>query len=592
MSNKDCAVDAKKQQKSKVNNKKYNRETAPLRKKFFAMGKPNSLRELLERSAAVYGNRTQVVEFVGGKQISYSAKQLFEDAACLAAFLNEKGLQGKKIGIFGQNSYAWLVAFFGITCGVGTAVPLDKEMQGEKLSYLLEKAEIEVLFCDARFYKMASSMIDESKCILLNGSAQGAQTIFSLVESGRQLFDKPDDIAFSRIIDADDTATIVFTSGTTGANKGVMLSHRNLIENAFCLSGVLPSLASALSVLPMNHVFELGCTVLTAITINGVLYINDSLRHFMKNAVACMPQMIVVVPSFIDFLYKEIDSQLKKKGIKNGAEALAKMPFPVRFFVRRSIAAKFGGKLPFLACGGAAVRTDYLRAMQAAGFKILIGYGLSESSPIAALNLRTDKKPESVGKPISEFSQIRIADADEDGIGEIQLFGHNISQGYYNDQKATRASFFNGWFSTGDYGRIDADGELYITGRKKNLIVLDNGKNISPEEIEQYLLQNVKGLREAVVFESEKQFGETQTKVIAAAVYVKPEDFPALDSQQLAEKIRKEIVAVSFKLPAFMRVGDVEVFTREFEKTTTLKIVRQSVVEAYNQRKGEVIYVQ
>lgn len=581
----------KKVNSSVPDNKSYNRQIAPLRKKYFAAGKPYNLNEMLCRSAAIYAGRTQVVEFVRDEQVAYSADRLYRDAACLAAGLCAKGLQGKNIAVFGQNSYAWLVAFFGIACGVGTVVPLDKEMQGEKLATLLKKADAELVLCDERFYRTVSSVIGAQRCVLLNGAKEDVQTLQMLVEDGKKQFASESEIAFMRTPDADDTAAIVFTSGTTGANKGVMLSHRNLVENAFCLSRLLPPMASALSVLPMNHVFELGCTVLTAVTINGVLYINDSLRHFMKNALASMPQMIVVVPSFIDFLYKEIDMQLKKSGIKDGAQALAKMPLPVRYFVRRKIAAKFGGKLPYLACGGAPVRTDYLQAMQAAGFEIFIGYGLSESSPIAALNLKTRKKPEAVGVPVSKDSAFRITNPDEDGIGEIQLTGANVSKGYYNDPQATAACFADGWFSTGDYGRIDKDGELFITGRKKNLIVLDNGKNISPEEIEQYLLQNVSGLREAVVFESIKQFGGTQTKVIAAAVYVKTEDFPTMSEQQIAEKIQKEIIAACLRLPAFMRVGDVEVFTKEFEKTTTLKIVRQTVVELYNQRKGEVIHV-
>ena len=571
-------------------NTTYNRQAAPLRSKYFAEGKPRSLAEMLSRAADIYADRTQVVEFVGDEQIAYSDVCLYRDAACLAASLCKKGLQGRKIAVLGKNSYAWLVAFFAVSCGVGVVVPLDKEMQGEKLSALLGKAEVEIVFCDERFFKSVSNVLGAERCVLLNGTKENVQTIQMLIDEGKTQFASENDIAFLRDPKADDTAAIVFTSGTTGANKGVMLSHRNLIENAFCLSRLLPPMASALSVLPMNHVFELGCTVLTAVTINGILYINDSLRHFMKNAVTCMPQMIVVVPSFIDFLYKEIDLQLKKSGIKDGAQALEKMPLPVRYFVKRRIAEKFGGQLPYLACGGAPVRIDYLKALQAAGFEIYIGYGLSESSPIAALNLQTRKKPDAVGRPISKDSAFRIANPDEDGIGEIQLSGANITKGYYNDTLATQASFAEGWFSTGDYGRIDKDGDLYITGRKKNLIVLDNGKNISPEEIEQYLLQNISYLREAVVFESIKQFGDTQTKVIAAAVYVNTEDFPAMSEQKIAEKVQKEIVTSCFRLPAFMRVGDVEVFTKEFEKTTTLKIVRQAVVELYNQRKGEVVH--
>ena len=577
----------KKKPKDTHDNAQYNKQAAALRQQFRDAGKPENLQELLLRAAAVYGERTQVVEFAADGNKTYSAKCLCDDAAAIAASLNRLKLQGKNIGIIGRNGYAWMAAFFAVACGVGTAVPLDKELHGQKLKMLIEKADIALILYDDMLMKTVCDAAGAIPCIPFVGKKEDEISLLHLIRRGRALL--ADDAAafFRRKVNADDVAAIVFTSGTTGANKGVMLTHGNLVENAFSLSGVLPPMASALSVLPMNHVFELGCTVLTAVTINGVLYINDSLRNLLKNVVACQPQMIVVVPAFIDYLYKEIDTQLKKNGFKSGMEGFAGAALPIRAVIKKAVASFFGGQLPFFACGGAAVRKEYLQAMQSLGFEIFLGYGLSESAPIAALNMHADKKPEAVGSPISSDSCFRIHAPDADGIGEIMLCGKNICAGYYNDEKSTAASFSDGWFYTGDYGKIDADGNLYITGRKKNLIVLDNGKNICPEEIENHLLANVKGLREAVVFESIKRFGETDNKIIAAAVYVNPADFPDIAPTHLAHKIKEAVVREAFKLPAFMRLGDAEIFTSEFPKTTTLKIIRQSVIEQYNKRKEE-----
>ena len=576
-----------KKTKNKPDNARYNKDVAPLRQQFYAAGKPASLQELLLRAADVYADRTQVVEFSAGGDISYSAKQLCDDAAALALALNRRGLTGKNIGIIGKNSYAWMVSFFAASCGVSTAVPLDKELYGDKLHLLIEKAELAVILCDDALLRSVRDAAGDVPCIPFSAKNEDEISVHKLIAQGRELLCDGTPAFSQRKVKEDDVAAIVFTSGTTGANKGVMLTHGNLVENAYSLSGVLPPMASALSVLPMNHVFELGCTVLTAITINGVLYINDSLRHFMKNAIACQPQMIVVVPAFVDFLYKELDNQLKKNGIRGGAAAAASAPAPIRAVIKKTVENHFGGALPYFACGGAAVRKDYLQALLAIGFEIFLGYGLSESAPIAALNMSAKEKPDAVGLPISATSRFKINEPDRDGVGEILLYGKNICAGYYKDADATRQSFADGWFYTGDYGKTDADGELIITGRKKNLIVLDNGKNICPEEIENYFLRTVKGLREAVVFESIKQFGETENKVIAAAVSVSPDDFPGMSLAQTEYKIKEALVAASFKLPSFMRVGDAEIFMTEFPKTTTMKIIRQSVIELYNKRKGE-----
>ncbi len=575
-----------KKTKDKPDNARYNKEAAALRSAFLAAGKPASLQELLVRAADIYADRTQVVEFAAGGRQSYSAKQLCADAAMLAEALHHKGFAGKNIGIIGKNSYAWMVSFFGVSCGVGTAVALDKELNADKLQLLIQKADLALVLYDEALRKTVFDAAGDVPCISFKAKTDGEADLQAMLAEGRELAGNAAPFAH-RGVQTDDIAAIVFTSGTTGANKGVMLTHGNLVENAYSLAGVLPSMASALSVLPMNHVFELGCTVLTAITINAVLYINDSLRHFMKNAVSCQPQMIVVVPAFIDFLYKELDSQLKKNGIKGGVAAAANAPAPIRAVIKKTVENHFGGALPYFACGGAAVRKDYLQALLALGFEIFLGYGLSESAPIAALNMNARQKPESVGLPISATSCFKIDNPDRDGVGEILLCGKNICAGYYKDAQATQQSFADGWFYTGDYGKTDADGELIITGRKKNLIVLDNGKNICPEEIESYLLNNVKGLREAVVFESCKQFGETENKVIAAAVSVQPEDFPGMSITQLEHKIKEALVAASFRLPAFMRIGDAEIFMTEFPKTATMKIIRQSVVDLYNRRKGE-----
>ena len=383
----------------------------------------------------------------------------------------------------------------------------------------------------------------------------------------------------------------MFTSGTTGVNKGVMLTHGNFAQNADgVLESIDPDQYSSISLLPMNHVYELSCNIFTALYMNCIVYINDSLKNFQQNLMLFKPDAMAIVPLVIDTIYTTIwktaeetgRADVLKKGLKI-SNALMKVGIDVRAKLFSQIAEKFGGKFPTFSCGGAPTRVEYVTCLCDMGFRIYNGYGLTESSPTVTLNLDCRNKPDCAGKAFPK-AQFKIHDPDKDGVGEIWIRGENVTRGYYNDEEATKASFEDGWFKTGDYGRTDKDGLLYIMGRKKNLIILDNGKNVFPEEVEAFFMEHLDYIHEVVIFEAEKEINGRPQKIIAAAFQVDPADFPDKTTEEIEAKMSEDVSAVNKLMPAYKRVQDFFVSTEEFEINSTRKVIRSKVVEKYYAR--------
>lgn len=566
------------------------------RKSMLALGPLSDLREMVNR-IEVYGTDTVIVEKKDTQKIHYSAEKLCDDVRSLSTALAEMGFCGCNIALLAENSYRWIVAFLAITCGVGTAVPLDKELTENELDDLLCKSNAAALFCSSTFYETGLRNQTQLRALFaMDGEADGLIGWDELLTRGKLLRNQ-DDRRFSEFaIAPEDIAAVIFTSGTTGANKGVQLTQKNFVSNINAIAEHVPVEESTISVLPMNHIYELNCNILPMLYIHTVICINDRMRNLMRNFRFFKPKMAVVVPLFLESFYNHIRQGLRKDGIDkktDRAVALSNKLLETGIDIRRSlfkdIHAYFGDELKLLICGGAPANAKYIKGLTELGFDIYVGYGLTEASPIAALNTITRHHPDSVGKSFFN-TDIHIHAPNEEGEGEVWLRGENITPGYYNDPAATADSFEDGWFKTGDIGKVTNDGHLVLTGRKKNLIILDNGKNVHPEEIESILRSRIPYVREIVVMESEKEIFGVLQKIIAAVLYVDASDFEGMTESEIETKARADVMTVNADLPGYKAVSHVMIAQHGFQKTSTQKILRSKVIEEYTvirDRKGE-----
>ncbi len=557
----------------------------------FSDGELVSIRDLFDRVRNSYSGRTCIIEKKNKKTVAYSVDRFARDVKQLSCALENAGLTGRHVGIVGENSYRWIVAFFALTTVGSVAVPIDKELPDSDVVKLLKKADASAVFCSAPYYSASLSMkkdIPDFKCISLSDKKRDGIADFEEFKASASSYLQTEEFFKSRAASADDTAVIIFTSGTTGANKGVTLTHGNLCANVDFLSKMI-DVPTVFSVLPMNHAYELGCSVLTAIYINAVLYINDRLRNLQKNITEFKPGGMTAVPLIADAFYDMIMSESEKLGKKDRllkavkiSDSLRKHGVDLRKFMFKNISDSFGGKLPLIACGGAAVNAEKMNFLDDIGFDVIIGYGLTEASPLATVNFDVFGHPDSVGLPVNGC-EIRIDSPDFDGAGEIFIRGKNVASGYYNDAESNEKSFTaDGWFKTGDFGRVDNDGYLYITGRKKNLIILDNGKNIYPEEIENIIAENSSVIKESVVFQTQKETdGGGKVNVLAAVVGLIPDTFAGKNPDEIMQTVSYEIYRVNRLLPGYKRIHDVKFVLNPMPKTSTMKVIRSDVIKLY-----------
>ncbi len=579
--------------------KSVSKELADLRHIVHGMGPLKNLKMLIERAQGAYGDRLAIVEKGKTGLINHTCRELCEKIYALGTALNARGFKGEHIAVMGEGSFNWITAFFSVACGVSIAVPLDKDMSDYELSRLMTKADCTAVFCSKFYFKTVKEHIKNDGrlrlCITMSGECkdEGFVSIDELIEEGKRLILAGDNSYIKGRVNDDDTAAIVFTSGTTGANKGVMLSHKNFAYNVEGICNTIPQEATSFSVLPMNHVYELSCNIMTAIYMNAVIYINDSYRNILQNIQLFKPDAFNSVPLILEGIYEGIWKAAEEKGMADALRKLVKVSdkllakgIDMRPVFFKTIKKNFGDTFPTLVCGGAPSRLEHVTGLYSLGFSVYQGYGLTESSPTVTLNLNAGRNPTSAGVAFSE-TKFRIVDPDDDGIGEIWIKGDNVTKGYYKDEEATKASFEDGWFKTGDYGRTDLNGELYVVGRKKNLIILDNGKNVYPEDIESCIMETLHYVREVVAFETHKTVNGSDHKIIAVGVYVDKNEFPGKTEEEIEAEVRNGMTEVNRRLSTYKRTQGILVSFKEFPKTSTKKVIRQKVIDLYNEKYKE-----
>lgn len=511
------------------------------------MGKMHStIRELLVAAEQDFGAQDAFRYKVkdngdgGKKEVKVEAKtytQLKNDSECFSAVLAELGQQGKHVAIVGPTSYSWVVAYLGTADSGSVVVPLDANLPEADLCELIDRADVTTLVYDevkAGMAEMAAARCTKLEHILCMNEPHGIakeQSMWELVGAQSPGFDyapQPDQLV-----------TIMFTSGTTGKSKGVMLTHRNLAENATCLDMGLGSGIVILSVLPIHHAYCLSMDILKGISIGSVICINDSLLRVAKNIKLFEPNMILMVPLMIETLAKKL-------------EEASWIPAPL-------VKAKVFGKQFHTVCsGGAYLNPAYLEMFKKYGITIWQGYGMTECSPVISTNYGDLMKDGSVGR-LMPNCEAKVVDE------ELWVKGSSVMQGYYNMPEETAETLVDGWLKTGDLGYVDEDGFVFLTGRKKNLIITPNGENVSPEEIENKLGEN-RLVQEVLVRESEG--------VIEAEIFPDYEYAGKKKVKDIQGELQKIIDAYNQGAPLYKRVFRLKVRETEFEKNTTKKIKR------------------
>ncbi len=557
--------------------------------------KINDLRDMLRQSVKLYGDQTAflVKTEAGSDYTPVTYHQLGRDVDGFGTALLQLGLSSGRVAILAETRYEWYVSYLSTVNGVGTVVPLDKELPQVEIKNLLIRSHADVLIYSRSKQKEVQAIRKETPGVkyficMDDNPAEAGDLLFSeLLADGRMRVESGDQRFLNAPVDPEAMRILLFTSGTTSASKAVMLSHRNICINlqAMCSMVDIRPDDVFLSVLPLHHTYECTCGFLCPIYRGSSVAVCEGLRHIVKNLQESHATVILVVPLMLELFYKRImksatsDPKLARKF--NFGRKLSKLLMAVGVDKRRKLFAKiqdnFGGKLRLIIAGGAAIDPAVLSGMQEFGFGCIQGYGLTECAPILALNRDVDFKNESAGLPLPGI-EIRIIDKDENGIGEIIGKGPNVMLGYYENPEATAEAIdAEGFFHTGDLGYLDKDGFVIITGRKKNVIVTKNGKNIYPEEIE-FLLYKSDLIQECLVFGGTDEDGEI---VVRAEIFPNMEKikeaygFESAMGDDVRRLIAEEVKNVNHQLATYKYIRSFTLRDVEFEKTTSKKIKRK-----------------
>lgn len=548
--------------------------------------------ENLKDQVKVYESHGDKVAFdyfnKAGDVLKMTYSEYAENIRAFAAGLNELGKKGSRIAIIGETSPFWHIAYHATVCSGGVAVPLDKELAITEIENFLIRSSADVIVFstafEEKFREMAVShpeilFIPIGECVDKGTYGPSMQEI---IENG-----KGKDDAFDYDSDIERMAVMLFTSGTTGTSKCVMLSEKNVCAavNAACDSVYFFPNDVLLSVLPVHHTYELCCTI-AGMNYGMEVAINDSLRHVLRNINKFKPTALVLVPLFVNTMEKRIWDELRKKKLDgtmrklmNASDKMRKFGLDARRLLFAAVINSFGGRLKKIICGGAPLNQDVANTFRSLGIEIWEGYGITECAPLVAVDVYYDPKPGSVGLPVN-CCEVKIEGNMEDNgetvIGEICVKGDNVMLGYYGDEEATSEAFTSdGYFRTGDVGYMDKDGYLYVTGREKSVIVLENGKNVFPEEIEEYL-EPLDMISECVVVGRKAE--NSDSIILTAVIYP---DFTKFEEGTTTEEIhavmKKKIAEINRKLVSYKHIREIEIRDTEFEKTTTRKIRRNLV---------------
>ena len=560
----------------------------------------DDMRSLVEEAAQNFSDSTAISykDKPSDKEVKkVSFNQWRDDVRALGTALIAKGLREENIAIVGENSYGWCCSFFAVMAVGSVTVPVDKELPLEDIDGIITTTG-----CKAVIFGKAAE--DKIKDILKNGGLTSAQVLVSinpvcsidgsilgdrtlvsigeLEKEGDDLFKAGDNSYYDYKIDVNKLASIVFTSGTTGKGKGVMLSQANIGLDMTLGMYNFDITRKTLHVLPPHHTFGSTVNYVGHLSQGCEVYISSGLKHVSDEIKEQQPTHLILVPAFLEVMNRKIWTTARKtkqeallKFMMKVSNGLRKVGIDIRRKLFSSVLEAFGGKLKLVICGGAKLDEEIIKTFDALGITVLNGYGITECAPLISANRNKYRKAGSVGTPILAC-RVKIDTPDENGEGEICVKGPNVMLGYYNNPEATAEVFDkDGFFHTGDYGRLDEEGWIYITGRKKNLIILSNGKNVYPEEIEADM-QKIEGVNEVVVYAGESRVQKDKITIVAE-IYPDADLLKDKGITDMQKYFEDQVKILNDRMPHYKAVKRVKLRDTEFQKNTSRKITRFSI---------------
>jgi long-chain acyl-CoA synthetase len=554
----------------------------------------NNLKEMLAIVRKNYGKKEAFV-FKTDKPNEFTYKtydEYLDEIEALGTALINAGLKGKRIAVISENRYEWTLGYLATVTGTGIVVPLDKSLPEQELKNSLERSEAEAVIYSEKYEKIMASLVDNPNnkvkyyiSMDKEKSENGMYSLKELIKIGKELIADGDRRFLDSEIDNEAMSIMLFTSGTTAQSKAVMLSHRNIISNLKDIAGTfdVTSEDRFLSFLPLHHVFECTVGFLYPVYRGGLIAYCDGIRHIAENLKEYQISAMISVPILFESMYKQLWKSIEKMGmtkkVKMGLKIsnfLMKIGIDVRRKIFKQIIDNLGGKVRLFVAGAAAFDKDVEKGFNDFGIATYQGYGLTETAPVLASEHPTVVKYGSIGMLFPQI-QGKIFEPDENGMGELVVKAPNVMMGYYGNSEATKEAIDeDGWFHTGDLAYFDKDDYLFITGRKKSVIVLKNGKNVFPEELES-LVNQLEGVKESFVYGKPDENDEADLTLNVKVVYDKDimkDKFGLEDENEIKAKLWKDVKEINKTMPTYKYIKGISVTTEELIKTTTLKIKR------------------
>ncbi len=568
-----------------------------MRKPIYNVMKFDNLKEMLQKSGNEYGSRPAYIfktenpgEF---KKITH--KEFRKDIDCLGTALINMGLKNKRIAVISENRYEWGVAYLSTVTGTGVIVPLDKALPDNEIESLIIRSEVEAIFYSEKYNEIMNKIKQQNNTKLkyfismdLNKKENGIYSQKELINEGKKLIEKGNTDFINAKINNEEMGIMLFTSGTTATSKAVMLSHKNICSNLIDIASTIKVDENDrfLSFLPLHHTFECTVGFLYPISKGSSIAFCDGIRHIAENIKEYQITAMISVPILFENMYKKVIKGIEKKGklesVKKGikiSQFLLKFGIDIRRIVFKEIHQNLGGKARIFVAGGAALDEETEKGFNELGLKMYQGYGLTETSPVIAAEDDKYQRVGSIGKAFPSID-VKIVDKNEEGIGELVVKGPTVMLGYYKNMEATKETIDkDGWLHTGDLARIDEDGFIFICGRKKFVIVLKNGKNIYPEELET-LINKIEGVKESFAYGKPEDDGDY--KICAEIVYDKEicnKVYGTENEEELKELIWRDVKKVNKTMPAYKYVREISLTQHELIKTTTQKIKRYEEIK-------------
>lgn len=551
----------------------------------------DNLYDGVKKQAERYGDKPRYIYKENGEEKTFTYNDMLTHVNYISSALNIYGIAGETVCVSGETHPDYVATYLATVSVGGVIIPLDKDVHDDQFTGFISMCGTKLVMYTSAIHKKIfgiSANLPDVKyfvCIGYSGEDFPQDERFvrfeDFLQKGKDAYDAGDRTAENYTVDMEKLCAILFTSGTTGTSNGVMLCQRNLVAATLDSCAIMGCSEKDyyVSVLPIHHAYEFVCAQLALPNTGAKTAINDSIKNTVRNFAKYKPNALVLVPLYVETMYKKIWSEIEKKGKTKLVRAMMKLtahaPIAVRRKVFKDVIDGFGGRLEYIVCGGAPLRPELMKDFDAFGIKICEGYGITECAPLVSANPMTWRKYHSAGMRVPHM-EVRIDKADpDDETGEIVTKGPAVMMSYYKNPEATKDAFTDdGWFKTGDIGYIDPDDFIFITGRKKNVIILSNGKNVFPEELEEYITAS-ELIKECVVL-CKAHEGAAEPE-ITALIYPDFDKFEGKSDEEITQALYKVIENVNKNLPTFKHIKRVELRHEEFEKNTSRKIMRYKI---------------